>query len=242
MSERTCSWPAYYVVPAHLYIMFATVNGLRIHYEVSGQGPPLVMLHSNCRDMSSLDNLASVLGDHYTLYRVDSRGHGESQGVDEYHYRDMASDIFHLIGCLGLDRPVLYGHGDGGVVGLILASEHPGLLSKMIVSGANTTPDELDGWDMRKFRRREVKGKNDPRVSMMLREPSIGYGDLERIDVPVFITAGEYDVVNRSDTMKILRGIAEAELHIVHNGDRDNYVIADKALGRTILDWLDRTG
>ena len=42
--------------------------------------------------------------------------------------------------------------------------------------------------------------------------------------------------------MKILRGIAEAELHIVHNGDRDNYVIADKALGRTILDWLDRTG
>ena len=77
--------------------MFATVNGLRIHYEVSGQGPPLVMLHSNCRDIRSLDNLASVLRDRYTLYLVDSRGHGDSQGVEEYHYADMASDIHHLI-------------------------------------------------------------------------------------------------------------------------------------------------
>ena len=222
--------------------MFATVNGLRIHYEVSGQGPPLVMLHSNCRDIRSLDNLASVLRDRYTLYLVDSRGHGDSQGVEEYHYADMASDIHHLITCLGLERPILYGHGDGGVIGLILASGHPDLLSKMIISGANTTPDELDGWDMRKFRRREAKGRNDPRVSMILREPDIGYDDLYRIGIPVFITAGEYDVVNRSDTMKIFRGIPEAELHIVHNGDRDNYVISDKALGRTILDWLDRTG
>ncbi len=220
--------------------MFVTVNGIGIHYEVSGSGPPLVMLHSNCKDLTSLDNLASVLGGRFTVYRMDSRGHGSSQVPEEYHYSDMASDVFHFITCLGLDRPVLYGHGDGGVIGLLLASEHPGLLSKLIVSGADTTPDELDGWDIRKYRRRERKGRNDPRISMMLREPDISYDDLARIDVPVFITVGEYDAVNRSDTMKILKGISEAELHVVHNGDRDNYVISDRALGDTILGWLDR--
>lgn len=199
------------------------------------------MLHSNCRDLSSLDTLASVLGERFTVYCLDSRGHGSSQVPEEYHYSDMASDVFHFITCLGLDRPVLYGHGDGGVIGLLLASGHPGLLSKLVVSGANTAPDELDGWDIRKFRRRERKGRNDPRVSMMLREPDITDDDLARIDVPVFITVGEYDAVNRSDTLRILRGIPEAELHMVHNGDRDNYVISDRALGNTILGWLDRT-
>lgn len=220
--------------------MLITVNGVQLHYEVTGNGPALVALHSNCKDSTSLKRLIASLSEEYTVYALDSRGHGESQNVDEFHYRDMAGDVVAFIRNLNLDKPILYGHGDGGVIGLIVASENPDIISKLVVSGATTDTEELDGWDVRKVRRKIKKNKPiDPRVRMMMTEPNADIR-LNRIKVPVFLTVGEYDVVNRSETMHILKDIDNSELHIVHNGDRDNYVIADDKLGTTIRTWLAR--
>lgn len=221
--------------------MFITVNGVNLHYERFGEGPAIVMCHSNCKDLTSLEKLIGVLSQKHTVYAVDSRGHGQSQVPQEFHYSDMANDMFHLIRELNLDRPVFYGHGDGGITGLLLASRHPDLISKLVISGANTTPAELDGWDMRKFRRKEKRGKNDPRVSMMLREPDISEDELKAITVPTFITIGEFDVVNRSNSMFILNSIPNSEMYIAKFGDRNNYVLDDKALGDVIESWLERS-
>lgn len=221
--------------------MLITVNGIQLHYEIEGEGPAIVMCHSNCLDITSLRKLADVLSMKHKLYMVDSRGHGESQIPQEYHYQDMADDMFHFIKQMNLDRPVFYGHGDGGIIGLLLASQHPDLISKLVISGATTTPDELEGWDMRKYRRREKRGKNDPRISMMLREPDITDDQLESIKVPTFITVGEFDVVNRSNSIHILNHIPNSEMFISKFGDRNNYVVDDKALGPVIESWLERS-
>ncbi len=221
--------------------MFITVNGVNLHYEVEGSGPAMVMIHDNCLDLKSLDHMAEAWRESYELYRVDSRGHGESQAVQEFHYQDIADDVFHFITALNLEKPIYFGHGDGAVAGLLMESQHPGTVSKMVLAGANTTPDELDGWDVKKYQRWERRGKAlDPRIRMLIHEPDppITAEALQRIKVPVYLTVGEYDIVNRADSMFILKNIPDSEMYIQHNGDRINYVVKDKALGPTVLKWL----
>ena len=56
--------------------------------------------------------------------------------MSEFHYSDMAEDVKCFIEALKLEKPVLYGFSDGGIVGLLVVSTYPGLLSRLIVSGA----------------------------------------------------------------------------------------------------------
>ena len=53
----------------------------------------------------------------------------------------MCDDIIEFIKKLIIDKPILYGFSDGGIIGLLVAIKEPTLLSKLIVSGANITPD-----------------------------------------------------------------------------------------------------
>ena len=66
--------------------MFIHVNGVRLFYEKQGTGKPLILLHGNEEDHRIFDEAIELLKKHYTVYAVDSRGHGQSDKVLEYHY------------------------------------------------------------------------------------------------------------------------------------------------------------
>ena len=80
--------------------MDAFVNGIRLFYERTGEGRPLVLLHGNGEDHTIFDEAVEVLSNRFTCYAIDSRGHGQSDEVDELHYADMASDLLAFIGDL----------------------------------------------------------------------------------------------------------------------------------------------
>ena len=63
--------------------MFIQVHGIRLYYEKIGTGKPLILVHGNEEHHRIFDNAAEILKKHYTLYLVDSRGHGQSDKVDE---------------------------------------------------------------------------------------------------------------------------------------------------------------
>ena len=100
----------------------------------------MILLHGNGEDHSIFAETAEILKEHFAVYMPDTRGHGRSEGVEEYHYSDMAEDLRELIRVLGLERPLLCGFSDGGIVGLLAAVRDPGLLSAMVLCGANLTP------------------------------------------------------------------------------------------------------
>ena len=56
-----------------------TANGVRLHDEVSGKGPAVVLLHGNGADLHFFDALTALLEPRYTVYRQDSRRHGKSE-------------------------------------------------------------------------------------------------------------------------------------------------------------------
>jgi len=59
---------------------YVTSDGIRIHYEVEGDGPPLVLQHGFGQNASSwrLAGYVDALKPQYRLILVDARGHGES--------------------------------------------------------------------------------------------------------------------------------------------------------------------
>ena len=63
--------------------MELTANGVRLHYEVSGRGPAVVLLHGNGANLHFFDALTTLLEPLYTVYRLDSRRHGESEKTKE---------------------------------------------------------------------------------------------------------------------------------------------------------------
>ena len=114
-----------------------------LYYEKTGQGRPVILLHGNGETHEIFDKLVPELSKDYTVYAIDSRGHGKSTKVKTLDYDIMAEDIAEFIRILKLEKPMLYGFSDGGILGLILAYRYPDLLSKLIISGANLHPDGL---------------------------------------------------------------------------------------------------
>lgn len=205
--------------------MRITTNGVSLYYEVRGsKGPALIMLHGNGEDRTIFDRAVPYLEQVFTVYLIDSRGHGESSPVREYHYQDMVDDLSEFIRKLKLDRPAVCGFSDGAIVGLMYASQHPDGLSRLIACGANTRPETLTGLRMALDRMGSVERK-DPKVRMMLTEPDITAEDLSRITVPVTVVAGSRDCVKRSDSEFIADSVQNGELCIMKRADHSSYVV-----------------
>jgi pimeloyl-ACP methyl ester carboxylesterase len=179
-----------------------------------------------------LFNLTIRLADAgYAVYAIDSRNHGRSGKSETLSYSDMTEDVAAFIRTLELERPILYGFSDGGIVGLMLAGKYPRLLSKLVVCGANLTPKGIKaGWAL--FFRVSYFFARDPKIRMMLTEPNILSKDLEKISLPVLVLAGERDIVKEDETRCIHAGIPNSTLLILENETHDSYVVhSDKSYG-----------
>lgn len=206
--------------------MRVTTNGVSLYYEVRGpkDAPALIMLHGNCEDHTIFDRAVDYLEQVFRVFLIDSRGHGQSSPPvkGEYHYADMADDLYDFIRKLEIDDPIVCGYSDGGIIALLFAIEHPEIPSRLFVCGANTNPSTLGGLGMALAR---VKGKDDPRVRMMLSEPDIRPEDLARIACPVLVVAGSRDCVKRSDSELIADSVQNGTLCIMKRSDHSRYIV-----------------
>lgn len=214
--------------------MYITVNGVRLYYEVTGAGRPLVMAHCNSMDHKIFRRAVKVLEQRFTVYCPDSRDHGRSEKVKTLHYEDMAEDMYRFITALELKKPVFYGFSDGGIIGLLLASDHPDLLSALIVSGASLRPDSTKDLPMRFFKLWSHVDRSD-KMQIMMREPDITDEILGRIRVPTFVTAGEKDVIKLSHTEHIANTVPGAQLKIFPKAGHTGYIVNSEKIAEYIL-------
>ena len=126
--------------------MFLDLGPLKLHYEVSGEGRPLILLHGNGEDISIFDRAVPLLEKHFTVYRIDTRCHGKSTDMGNIRYDLIAEDLNVFILLLKIRKPIVFGFSDGGIAALLLEIKHPGTAGSLIVSGANTSPRALKLW------------------------------------------------------------------------------------------------
>ena len=216
----------------------AVVNGKPLHYAEAGAGHPVVLLHGNGEDHHLFDLLMDQLARAgYRVIAPDSPGHGANGPLPEYHYAEMAEDIYGLIRALGVERPALYGHSDGGVLGLLIASRHPQALSALAASGANLAPEGLLPSFLEDCRRQIAWGPN-PLITMMLTEPDIDPESLKAISIPVLLTAGENDLVLRSETEKIAAAIPGSRMVILEGHDHSSYIRDSTIMGEMLIGFF----
>ena len=212
---------------------------------VIGKGRPIVLVHGNGEDHHLFDTEIRQLAEAgFTVYAPDSRGHGKTafvsdEPVTEYHYADMAEDIYQFIKELGLKKPALYGHSDGGIIALLLEINHPGTLGIMAASGTNLSPQGLIPSFIEEYSEINKK-EEDPLITLMLTEPHIDPESLKKIRIPVLVTAGDNDLILRSETEKIAAALPDSEMVIVEDADHGSYIVDSEVMGKLLLGFLQR--
>lgn len=214
------------------------VNGVTLHYAAAGEGRPIVLAHGNGETHDLFDTEIGQLTEAgYRVYAPDSRGHGANAPLAEYHYADMAEDMYQFIQALGLKRPAFYGHSDGGIIGLLLEITHPGTLGVLAVSGANLSPEGITPSFIQEFT--EINAKQpDPLITLMLTEPHIAPESLENIRIPVLVTVGEHDLILRSETDTLMKHLPDACLKVVAGADHGSYIDGSPVMGEMLLAFL----
>src|ERR1700730_7896915 len=121
---------------------YADLNGIKMYYEIYGQGKPLLLIHGNGGSIKNMGFQIQYFSRYYRCIIGDSRAHGKS-GVGEGRltYEQMADDWAALLDNLKIDSAYVIGWSDGGILGLLLAIHHPKKVSKLAAMGANLWPD-----------------------------------------------------------------------------------------------------
>ena len=80
---------------------YAEVNGLRMYYEVHGEGRPLGLLHGAYMTVDDMGPFLAALAEVRRVIAVELQGHGRTADVDRpITYEGMADDVAALMGHL----------------------------------------------------------------------------------------------------------------------------------------------
>jgi len=115
------------------------LDGLSLHAEVAGSGPPVVLIHGFTGTGASWRSLVQVLAPDFTTISVDLVGHGRSgcpAGGERYRMRRAVDDLAALLRALGHERAAWLGYSLGGRVALQVAVHRPDVVSALVLEGA----------------------------------------------------------------------------------------------------------
>lgn len=221
-------------------------NGVKIYYEIYGEGKPLVILHGNGGSIKSRADLIGEFAKKYKVIALDSRCHGKSGCPSQYlTYEQMADDVYGLLNSLHIDSAYMWGHSDGAIIGLLLAIHHPEKVKKFLASGANLRPDST-AVDPALFPLLDVLGeqvKNDSIRSKQFRllvdQPNIPVTDLEKIKSSVLVMAGDRDAIRNRHTLEIFEHIPNALLCILPGTTHFVYYDRKKWFTEILYDFFD---
>jgi pimeloyl-ACP methyl ester carboxylesterase len=123
-------------------------GGIRIHYEIEGAGPPLLLHHgtsgsgADWRDLGYVD----ALKHDYKLILIDARGAGASDKPHDAAAYDpalRAGDVVAVLDDLGVNQAHYFGYSLGGWVGFLLAKYAPDRFTSLILGGAHPYEENM---------------------------------------------------------------------------------------------------
>lgn len=122
---------------------YAAVNGLKMYYEVHGEGRPLVLLHGGLLSIGlTFGGMLPRLAESRQVIAVEFQGHGRTADIDRpITLEALADDVVALLDELGVERADFFGFSLGGLVALQLAVAHPSRADRLVLASAHYRPD-----------------------------------------------------------------------------------------------------
>lgn len=201
---------------------FAYVNGIKLYYEIYGEGAPLVVLHGNGGSIQSAASFYPDLIKQYKVIAIDSRSQGRSTTTtnEPLTYDMMASDVNALLEQLHIDSVFIWGQSDGAILALLLAKDYPKKVKRALAYSPNIQPDSLAVFQWAITAIHKIVAENqDPKQKalnqLMLDYPNIPYSELSKIKAPVMIMSGDRDMIRPEHILKMFQSIPNSQLCIL---------------------------
>jgi pimeloyl-ACP methyl ester carboxylesterase len=125
---------------------YSTRNGLRIHYEVHGDGPPMVLIHANPFDRRLWLYQIARFSAFYRVIAVDLRGYGHSDKPEaSFTLADMLDDVLGVCADEGVTRAIFAGVSVGSGIALLASITRPDMVAAAIlVGGSSAGPRDVN--------------------------------------------------------------------------------------------------
>jgi pimeloyl-ACP methyl ester carboxylesterase len=126
---------------------YASNKGVRIWYEIAGEGPPLVMIHANPFDHRLFTYQIASLAPYHRIVALDIRGYGRSDKPETpFTLADMADDVLVVCAQEKIARAVFMGVSVGSGMALLIGLDHPQMAEAIIlVGGSSKGGANIDG-------------------------------------------------------------------------------------------------
>ena len=223
---------------------------IELHYERRGSGPPLILLHGNGEEGSYFSHQMEDFSREYTVYAVDTRGHGRSpRGTAPFTLSRFAEDLRDFLDARGIPKADILGFSDGGNIALLFALRWPERVGRLILNGANLDPSGVRrgaqlpielGWRFcRRFRSPAARARAEL-LGLMVTQPHIDPRELSKLPMPVLVIAGTRDVIREDHTRLIAASIPAGRLALLPGG----HFIANRspdAFDRAVREFLRET-
>jgi pimeloyl-ACP methyl ester carboxylesterase len=204
-----------------------TVNGMRIYYEVSGAGEPLIVLHGAYMNIPTMGDIVSRLAKTHRVYALELQGHGRTTDINRpITYQHLADDIAAFMDALRIPKADVFGYSMGAIAGLQLAIRHPAKVNKLVFASGGY---DLKGWQpeftavipqmtvemitampfAKEYPKLAANPNGFPELARKLialeKEPMAWEAEVKALKTPVLIIAGDADVATIEHNVAMFR-------------------------------------
>ena len=124
---------------------YVELDGSYIRYRITGDGPPLLLVHGWLLSSRIWDRLAEQLADRFTVYSLDLKGFGESdKPLSGYGVRHGGRLLYLFCSRFGLNRATVVGHDIGGGMAVKLAVDHPEMVGNLVLLAVPADEEQVD--------------------------------------------------------------------------------------------------
>ncbi len=221
---------------------FESIQGLKIYYEDTGKGMPLVLLHGFTRTASSVwKSYIPAFAKSYRVIAIDLPGHGRSDYMDTtevYLHKKAAEYMMGLLYKLQIDSAYIIGISSGSFITQYMATMKPQLTKKIILIGGqiyyssitrNVIAAQGPGIEDPEDLKYAIKLHGKEKGPLLLRQmynfrklygdPSFTPDVLASIKARTLIIHGDNDpIAPVTNAWEMYRNIPKANLWIVPNG------------------------
>ena len=206
------------------------VNNIKIHYEVFGEGKPIILLNPNSVNTNSMNFIAHKLAKDFKVYKFDRRCCGKSERNCELTYEDSAKDVYEFIKKLNIDKPYLLGSSGGASVALHVAINYQDCISKLVLCSGVARMEKIKMPKYAKImnklpwypgKKNIVKFENLNNTTKAITQEQ-----LSKITVPTLVlNGGKKDIVPKEEAEYIAESIHDSKLIILENEGHFSYLI-----------------
>lgn len=223
---------------------YASVNGLKMYYEIHGAVEPLVLIHGGGSTLqTTFGRVLHEFAKTHQVIAVEIQAHGHTADIDRpLSFQQDADDIAALLKQLNIAKANIFGFSNGASTTLQFAIRHPEMTNKIIVASTFYKKSGAPDWFWNMMANPTFEGMPQPYkdeflkinpdtsalhrmyerdVARMQSFPDITEEQMKSIQAPAFIIIGDKDVTTPEHATEMHRLISNSRLAIIPGGHGD---------------------